>query len=268
MLRRKDPMRTQTTLVIAGLCLGTGGIVGTLAGRTSSNPPEPAPTPVQTETPQAQLMDAFHNLVYHSLEWDKTTWLGVHAQQNPNDVWSYQQIFFETKPDFVVEAGANNGGGALVWATLLGPINPKAKVLTIDIEDKLENARKVPLFKEKVEFFLGSSTSDETFKSISERVKGKKTVVILDSDHSRDHVLNEMNLYGDLVSVGSYMLVQDTNIHGHPTGKNFGPGPWEAVDAFMAAGAHSKGGATFEIDRSRELLFFSMHPRGYLKRVK
>lgn len=213
-------------------------------------------------------MNDFHNLVYRSLEWDKTTWLGIHAQQNPNDVWSYQQIFFETKPDLVIEAGANHGGGALVWATLLGPINPKAKVLTIDIEDKLAEARKVPLFKEKVEFFLGSSTSDQVFKAISERAKDKKAIVILDSDHSKDHVLNEMNLYGDLVAVGSYMLVQDTNIHGHPTGEAFGPGPWEAVDAFMAAGGRSKGGATFEIDRSREILFFSMHPRGYLKRVK
>jgi cephalosporin hydroxylase len=258
-------MRTQTTLVIAGLCLVTGGTVGTLAARTCTKQDTP---PVQRALTQTELMNDFHNLVYHSLEWDKTTWLGVHAQQNPNDVWSYQQIFFETKPDFVVEAGANHGGGALVWATLLGPINPKAKVLTIDIEDKLAEARKVPLFKEKVEFLLGSSTSDEVFKTVSERVKGKKAIVILDSNHSRDHVLNEMNLYGDLVSVGGYLLVQDTNINGHPTGEDLGPGPWEAVEAFMAAGAHSKGGATFEIDRSRELLFFSMHPKGYLKRVK
>ena len=77
-----------------------------------------------------------------------------------------------------------------------------------------------------------------------------------------------MLLYGDLVSVGSYLLVQDTNVNGHPVLPGFGPGPWEAVEAFMAAGARSKGGAVFEIDRSRELLFSSMHPKGYLRRVQ
>jgi cephalosporin hydroxylase len=226
---------------------------------------KPAMAPQLT---QEQLIDRFHDFVYKSLAWDHMTWLGVHTQQNPNDVWSVQQILFETKPDFVVEAGTNNGGGALVWATLLSVINPSAKVLTIDIADKSAEARKLPLFKEKAEFFLGSSTSEAIFAAIKKRVGGKKAMVILDSNHTKAHVLQEMMLYGDLVPVGGYMAVQDTNVNGHPTYPSFGPGPWEAVDEFIKAGGKSKGGATFEVDRSRELLFFSMHPRGYLKRVK
>jgi cephalosporin hydroxylase len=255
-------------VLLALLCLSGGLFLGNWSGRTCSQAPAAVQSvPGHGSRNRGEIMNDFHNLVYNSLDWDKTTWLGIHAQQNPNDVWSYQQIFSEAKPDFVIEAGTNHGGGALVWATLLSPINPKAKVLTIDIEDKHADARKVPLFKEKVEFFLGSSTSEKVFKQVSERVRGGKAIVILDSDHSKDHVLNEMRLYGDLVAVGSYLLVQDTNIHGHPTGEAMGPGPWEAVETFMAAGGRSNGGATFQIDRSREILFFSVHPNGYLKRV-
>jgi cephalosporin hydroxylase len=246
--------------------LAGGILLGLLV--TGCCPPQKEEVVVPAPLTQQQIADKFHDAVYRSLAWDKMTWLGVHAQQNPNDVWSYQQIFFETKPDFVVEAGTNNGGGALLWATLLSVINPKAKVLTIDIADKIAEARKQPLFKEKVEFFLGSSTSDPIVNAVKKRVDDKKAVVILDSNHEKSHVLKELMLYGDLVSVGSYLLVQDSNVNGHPVVPGFGPGPWEAVDEFMKAGGKSSGGATFEVDRSRELLFFSMHPSGYLKRVK
>jgi len=229
---------------------------------------KPAAPVVPAPLPDQVIFDKFHDRVYRSIDWDHMTWLGVRAEQNPNDVWSYQQIFFETKPDFVVETGTGAGGGALVWATLLSVINPQAKVLTIDILDGCAAARKLPLFQEKVEFFLGSSTSSQILDAIRKRVAGKKVIVILDSNHQRWYVLQEMKLYGDLVPVGGYLLVQDTNVNGHPTYPTHGPGPWEAVDQFMQAGGRSHGGATFEIDRSRELLFFSMHPRGFLKRVK
>jgi cephalosporin hydroxylase len=245
-----------------------GVLAGVLLGTACNSCPKSDVDVAVAQLTQPQIVDKFHEAVYSGKAWDKMTWLGVHAQQNPNDVWSYQQIFFETKPDFVVEAGSNHGGGALLWATMLSVINPKAKVLTIDIEDKLAEARKQPLFKEKVEFFLGSSTSDQIFEAVKKRVGDKKAAVILDSNHEKSHVLKEMMLYGDLVPVGSYLLVQDTNVNGHPAYPDFGPGPWEAIDEFMKAGGKSKGGATFEVDRSRELLLFSMHPRGYLKRVK
>jgi cephalosporin hydroxylase len=254
-------MTTRQRALFAVLCLAVGLFLGVRLGLSL----KPETSEVRG---QGKLIDDFHNLVYDSQDWDRMKWLGVHAEQNPNDVWSCQQIFFETKPDFVVEAGTNHGGGALVWATLLSVINRDAKVLTIDIADKHHAARQVPLFQEKVEFFLGSSTSEQVFKAIRARVQDKKVVVILDSNHTKDHVLAEMRLYGDLVSVGSYMLVQDTNINGHPAFPSYGPGPWEAVEAFMAAGGRSQGGAVFEIDRSRELLFFTMHPKGYLKRVR
>jgi cephalosporin hydroxylase len=264
-------MSTKRVVLIATLSLVCGVFMGQLGAREAPDQKEATDAqnpPGSLNDSSAQLVHDFHLLVYRSWQWDHLSWLGVHAQQNPNDVWSYQQIFFETKPDFVIEAGTNQGGGTLVWATLLAAINPAAKVLTIDIEDRLEAARKVPLFNEKAEFFHGSSTSDEVVTAIRKRVQNKRALVILDSNHQKSHVLKEMGLYGDLVPVGGYLLVQDTDVNGHPAFPKHGPGPWEAVEEFMAAGGRSQGGATFQIDRSREILLFSMHPIGYLKRVK
>jgi cephalosporin hydroxylase len=87
-------------------------------------------------------------------------------------------------------------------------------------------------------------------------------MVLLDSDHHAPHVLKELKAYAPLVSVGSYLIVQDTNVNGHPVLPRFGPGPGEAVGEFLAADDR------FQIDRSREHLLFHMHPKGYLKRVK
>ena len=144
-------MGTKRVVLVAGLCLVCGVFVGQLGVGQDHERKTEAPskkTPSSSQPSGAQILTAYHVAVYNSLLWDRMTWLGVHAQQNPNDVWSYQEIFFETKPDFVIEAGTNNGGGALLWATLLGPINPTAKVLTIDIEDKLAAAQG-PTFQRK-----------------------------------------------------------------------------------------------------------------------
>jgi cephalosporin hydroxylase len=85
-------------------------------------------------------------------------------------------------------------------------------------------------------------------------------MVILDSDHSRDHVLAEMRAYADLVTPGSYLIVEDTIVNGNPVAKWFGPGPMEAVDAFLAEDQR------FVIDDSCEKLMFTFNHRGYLRR--
>jgi cephalosporin hydroxylase len=85
-------------------------------------------------------------------------------------------------------------------------------------------------------------------------------LVILDSDHTKDHVLAEMRAYGPLVTRGSYLIVEDTNINGHPVLPDFGPGPWEAVEEFL------QGNDQFQVDRSREKLLMTFNPMGYLRR--
>ena len=193
----------------------------------------------------------------------KNQWYGISTWQNPLDVWINQEIMFETKPDVVVECGTYQGGSAILWAAILKNITPDSRIITIDIEDVRDPLAKVhPLAVERVDFLLGSSTDPEIVAEVKRRVKGKKVLLILDSLHTRDHVLNELNDYWDIVDVGSYILVQDTAVNGHPVAPNFGPGPWEAVEDFL------EDNKNFEIDKSRERFGMTNNPNGFLKRVQ
>ena len=235
-------------------------------------------------SPERQVVDAFHTLFYDSQQtWRTATWSGVVTWQNPNDVWIHQEIISEVKPDVIVETGTAAGGSALLWAMVLEQVNPRGKVITIDIKtpdesiqqiarrtpehadaliQRVTEAQRLPIWKERIQFLKGSSTDPEIVGEVARRVKGKKVLVILDSLHTRDHVFDELKAYTPLVDVGSYVIVQDTNINGHPVNLKHGPGPMEAVHAFLA------GTDAFEADRSRERLLFTMHPSGYLRRVK
>jgi cephalosporin hydroxylase len=210
-----------------------------------------------------QVIDTFHRLFYHDRStWPQNTWLGIPTQQNPNDVWITQEILFEVKPDVLVEAGTAAGGSAVLWAMILEQVNPDSRVVTIDIANQSQEARRHPVARERVRFLLGSSTAPGIVDEVRQEVEGKRVLVILDSDHAQHHVAEELELYAPMVSLGSYLIVQDTNVNGHPVFLKHGPGPWEAVEAFLAR--HSE----FEVDESRERLLFTMHPRGYLKRVR
>jgi cephalosporin hydroxylase len=219
---------------------------------------------------EQSVKDRFHNLFYmeEARTWRTTQWHGIPALQNPMDVWVIQEIIWDTKPDFIVETGTYLGGGALTWASLLTSVNPEGRVITIDIEDKVKEARERRLFKEKVDFIIGSSTSEEVFAKVKQATEGKRVFVILDSNHEQSHVLKELQMYGDLLHEGGYMLVQDSNVNGHPANPDFGPGPHEAIEAFFKQGGKARGGAVFEIDKQRERLMFTLHPDGYLKRVE
>lgn len=228
-----------------------------------TRPPKVEPPKANDRDARQAIIDSFHQLYYNNARtWSSNTWLGIPAWQNPNDAWMIQEIFAEVVPDVVVETGTAHGGGALYWASVLEQINPEGRVLTIDIEDKSAEARELPLWKERIDFLLGSSTAPEILAEVEAKVAGKKVVLILDSNHAADHVARELELYSPFIGVGSYIIVQDTNLNGHPVGETGEPGPWEGRDAFLATTQD------FEIDLSRERLLFTMHPSGYLKRVR
>jgi cephalosporin hydroxylase len=145
---------------------------------------------------------------------------------------------------------------------MLQEINPKGRVITIDIEDQRPAQAKRGIARRKVDFLLGSSTDPKIVAEVTQRVKGKKVVVILDSLHTAEHVLNELHAYAPLVNVGSYVIVQDGVINGHPLPVPTGPGPWEAVHEFM------QDNPEFAIDRTRERLLVTNNPDGFLKRIR
>jgi cephalosporin hydroxylase len=223
--------------------------------------PAPAASVQNALQSEQKIIESFHKLYYESLVWDKNRWLGVRCQQNPNDAWIHQEIIADVKPDFIIETGTLNGGSAALWATILQQVNPKGRIITIDIKDEASEAKKLPIVKQYVDFIIGSSTDPAILYQVKKRVEGRKVLVILDSDHSKDHVLAEMKAYGPLVSAGSYLIVQDTNINGHPVLPNFGPGPMEAVQEFLASNQQ------FKSDINAERLMLTLHPKGYLKPV-
>ena len=202
-------------------------------------------------------IDAFHRLYYdaHETTWTQTRWLGTSALKCPFDLWAYQEILFETRPDLVVETGTHAGGSAFYLASILDLLR-HGHVVTIDVEAQ-EGRPSHP----RITYLQGSSTSDAVLDEVTAMARGAgRVMVLLDSDHARDHVLRELELYGPLVTPGCYLVVEDTNVNGHPVVPGFGPGPMEALTVFLATTDE------FEVDRSREKLLLTFNPSGYLRR--
>jgi cephalosporin hydroxylase len=205
--------------------------------------------------------EAFHKLFYETAyrkgdAWNPK-WLGVAALKCPFDLWVYQEILHEIKPDLILETGTARGGSALFLASILDLLGSGA-IVAIDIVRRPE----WPVHP-RITYLTGSSTSAAIMEQVHARVAGRSRVmVILDSDHRKDHVVDELRLYSPLVTKGSYLIVEDTNINGRPVFPGFGPGPAEAVDDFLAANT------AFERDLSRERFFVTFNPGGYLRRVQ
>src|SRR5512136_58276 len=213
--------------------------------------------------PLPQVVGLYHQAFYYATQSTlPMSWLGLPTIQNPNDVWVTQELISRLTPDFIVETGTWKGGSASIWAMVQDQVNPGGRVITIDIRDFVDHATVPPVSRRKVDFIVGGSTDPEVVAFVTRRVGKGRAMVLLDSDHHAPHVLAEMRAYAPLVSVGSYMIVQDTDINGHPVLANFGPGPMEAVVEFL------RGDDRFQVDRTQERLMFTMHPGGYLKRVK
>lgn len=208
------------------------------------------------------IVKRFNQIYYDSNVWKRTRFLGIPAQQNPCDLWIIQEIITELKPDFIVETGTYKGGSTLFFAAILEKINDRGKVISIDVNPQIDAASQFDTFKNRVEIIKGNSVSSKVIQMIAQRVKNDSVLVTLDSLHTKEHVLREMNLYSKFVSLGSYMIVQDTNINGHPVYPKFGPGPMEAVEEFLG---HNKD---FEIDHSKEKFLLTSYPSGYLKRIR
>lgn len=215
------------------------------------------------ELSDQEITDRFHVLWGHSDNtWRKNSFLGIRTLQNPLDVWVTFEIIHKVKPDVIVETGTLYGGSAALWAMLLEHVNPESRVITIDIGDRAAEARALPISRRRVDYLIGSSTDPEIVEEVRRRIAGKRVLMILDSAHYIDHVLDELRAYAPMVSQGSYINVQDTAMNGHPTAPDYGPGPYEAVEAFLAETDD------FVADRSRERHMMTNNPMGFLQRVR
>jgi cephalosporin hydroxylase len=205
----------------------------------------------------SQVIDEFHTLYYDSAVHKNTMWLGVEVWKLPQDLWVYQELIYELKPDLIIETGTAYGGSAYYMASIMDLIN-HGEILTIDIEEKKNR----PAHK-RITYLTASSTDEKTIEKIKKSTENKKTVlVILDSDHTEKHVTKEIGLYNRFVTKESYLIVEDSNINGHPVWPEYGPGPMESIMKFIGKNKD------FKIDESKEKFFMTWNPKGFLKKIR
>lgn len=201
-------------------------------------------------------------------------WLGMEILQYPTDLLTYQQLLAEIKPDVVIETGTYKAGLTIYLSCMLEFVQPEAKVISIDINmeeakrelEKLQAADKEKLLR-RITFLTGSSTDEKILTEVKSHIQpNQKVLVILDSLHSRSHVFKELESYSPLVSVGSYIVVNDTHLYRYypEDGKepqNYG-GARSAARDFLAKNQN------FAADGARDRYMVSCSPGGFLKRLK
>ena len=205
------------------------------------------------------------------------SWMGRPIIQYPQDLVAVQEIIWEVKPDLIIETGVAHGGSAVFFASLLeinaqcgGPKDAEVWCVEIDLRTHNREALEMHAMYPRLKIFDGSSVDNKIASSVAEKAaKCNRVMVILDSNHTHDHVLGELNLYASLVSIGSYCVVFDTVIE-DLDGVEFVDRPWgKGNNPKTAVAEFLKTNSDFVVDYSiDEKLMISAAPGGYLKRVK
>ncbi|MEB0045459.1 MULTISPECIES: cephalosporin hydroxylase family protein [unclassified Pseudomonas] len=215
-----------------------------------------------------------------SLDWVGTTarhkytynfsWMGRPIIQFPQDMVAMQEIIWSLRPDIIVETGIAHGGSLVFYASML-ELAGHGEVLGIDIDIRQHNREAIeahPMSK-RIEMIQGSSIDPAIVDQVRQRIAGKKVLVVLDSNHTHEHVLEELRAYAPMVSVGSYCVVMDTVVEDMPEDA-FPDRPWGKGDnPKTAVWAYLKENSDFEIDQAiHSKLLITVAPDGYLRRVR
>lgn len=203
-------------------------------------------------------------------------WLGRPIIQYPQDIVAVQELIWKVQPDLIIETGVAHGGSLILSASILELNaacggNADAKVVGVDIDIREHNRVAIeehPMSR-RIEMIQGSSVAPEVVAQVSELAAGKKSVLVfLDSNHTHDHVLAELQAYAPLTSIGSYCVVFDTIIEDLPEGM-FPDRPWgKGNNAKTAVHEYISGSENFQIDRSfNDRLLITVAPDGFLMRV-
>ncbi len=196
------------------------------------------------------------DLILKTRNFGDVSWLGNPVWQNVLDLWTIQETISLVRPKLLIECGTNRGGSSLFFAHLFDLIGA-GEVITVDVERLHELAHP------RITYLIGSSTSDEIADVVRSRAAActGPVMVILDSDHSRDHVRRELDIYAPLVTPGSYCLVQDGVIDVVSFFRDGRPGPLPAIEDFL------RSTDKFELDADRcDRFLVTHHPKGWLRR--
>jgi cephalosporin hydroxylase len=233
------------------------------------------------ETARKFFLESVKNNYSYNFEW-----LSRPIIQYPQDIVAFQEIVWKVKPDLIVETGIAHGGSLVLSASLLSlidycealesgslmdPKNPKRKVVGVDIDIRQHNRSALdshPL-RNRMVLIEGSSIEKDIINQVMKHEKNTKSVLVcLDSNHTHDHVLEELHAYAQLVTPGSYCIVFDTVIEDLPeelsANRSWGKGnsPKSAVKEFLASDNN------FMIDKNiQDKLMLTVAPEGYLKRI-
>jgi len=208
------------------------------------------------------ISDEFHIFYETNRIWEKNSWLGVPMWKLPFDAFVIQELIYKIQPDFIVETGTGFGGSTVYYASLLELIGI-GDVITVDINSVFDKKKvKNEKLRRRIIQLTGDSVSNRVFKIIDGLTRNATTIVILDSDHKKEHVLDELNLYSSIVSPESYLIVEDTHVNSHPVPWKWGEGPMEAVSEFLLRRDD------FIIDKSLEKHLMTFNPNGFLRRIR
>jgi len=212
--------------------------------------------------PSETACEAYHRWYYDTEVWERVRFLGVPALKSVSDMWNYQEILSELRPGLIVEFGTRFGGAALFFSVIGRAVNPALRVLTVDISQRDVHPR---VRQESNIHFMACSSTDPSVAAAVRALRGDTgapVFFILDSDHSKAHVLAELALLREVCTKGDYVVVEDGNINGNPVLPGWGEGPAEALAAYF-----EQYPGDYTVDRAREAKFgFSFAPGGFLVR--
>jgi cephalosporin hydroxylase len=201
--------------------------------------------------------EAYLRWYYDTAVWKRLSYRGVRTLKNPLDMWNYQEIIAEHGIEWVLETGTRHGGSALFFADLLEARGASGLVISVDVDHESLQLRE----HRRLRLLNGDSASVEVQSAIRKLLPAQRPpmFVILDSDHRKAHVLRELAAYVPLMQSGDYLVVEDSCVNGHPVRADFGPGPMEAIEEFLAANPE-----VLIADQAREEKFgCTFAPRGY-----
>lgn len=206
--------------------------------------------------------EAYLRWYYDSAVWKRLSYRGVRTLKNPLDMWNYQEIIDEMRIEWLLETGTRHGGSALFFADLLSARSASGLVISVDVDhDSLQIARDG---HERLRLLKGDSASPAMVAAVRSLLPSPRAplFVILDSDHRATHVLRELNAYVPLMQPGDYLVVEDSCVNGHPVRPDFGPGPMEAIQTYVAANP-----GVLVPDAEREEKFAcTFAPKGYFRK--
>jgi len=200
------------------------------------------------------------------------SWMGRPIIKYPQDIVIMQELIWNIRPDLIIETGIAHGGSIIFSSSMMELLGNGGKVIAVDIDIRKHNRDEIekhPMFR-NITMLEGSSVDEKIVQQIADYAKGfKKVMVVLDSNHSHEHVYRELELYTPLVSLGSYILLPDTFVEFFPKGYvtnrpwDVGNNPYTAMEAFL------KTTTQFVKDEeiTNKLLITEALGGGYLKRV-